>query len=271
MLKIPAAKMAPLEVIYGKDSANQKPNPSAQWNLGGMKNFLDTPVRKKDERFNYLLLIESGMKDEANTIATYVSAFHDLLNRYSVCAGATCLEKSRIGNIRGTDSTFTSLRERFGKTLTTLRKTHSSANFAILLLKTRSIPAYSAFKDIVDRYVPMQSLCMTQAPNITEDMCKTDITQYMANIMMKANLKQGGSNHTVKLANENQSQISLMLQDTLILGADLTHPSSNSLIGCPSIAAVVGSVDSQAAKFQGSMRLQHTCKKEVSRRTRDEE
>lgn len=38
--------------------------------------------------------------------------------------------------------------------------------------------------------------------------------------------------------------------------SDCTHPEANSLAGTPSIAAIVGSVDSKGGKFLGSMRLQ---------------
>jgi eukaryotic translation initiation factor 2C len=86
----------------------------------------------------------------------------------------------------------------------------------------------------------------------------------MVNIMMKANLKLEGGNHTVQLAGDQKSKIQATLQATLVLGANLTHAEPGPLIGCPSIAVVVGSVDSAVIKFRGSMRLQHTCKKEVS-------
>lgn len=43
---------------------------------------------------------------------------------------------------------------------------------------------------------------------------------------------------------------------TDIFDSDVTHPGQGSLLGTPSIAAVVGSVDRTAGKFLGSMRLQ---------------
>ena len=38
--------------------------------------------------------------------------------------------------------------------------------------------------------------------------------------------------------------------------SDVTHPSPGSLLGTPSIAAIVGSVNQNGGKFLGSMRLQ---------------
>ena len=44
--------------------------------------------------------------------------------------------------------------------------------------------------------------------------------------------------------------------DTIILGADVIHPGVASIEGTPSIAALVGSVDSDFGKYLGSMRRQ---------------
>jgi eukaryotic translation initiation factor 2C len=199
------------------------------------------------------------MENEQKTVKDYTSSFNKLIADYHVCPGATHLVTVNISGIGSNESTYDSLRQNMEETISAMQKNKPNANFAILLLRSRNIPAYCAFKDLVDREFSMQSLCLTQAPN----QGKSDISQYMANIMMKANLKLGGGNHTVMLSGVSGSNIANKLQGTLVLGADVTHPGSNSLIGCPSIAAVVGSIDSAATKFRGSMRLQNTCKKEV--------
>lgn len=89
--------------------------------------------------------------------------------------------------------------------------------------------------------------------------------------MMKVNLKLKGSNYTV--CDTAKAPIEGKLRDKLyrnppgrsvmILGADVTHPSGGSLTGCPSVAALVGSVDFVGGRFLGSMRLQERSKKEV--------
>jgi eukaryotic translation initiation factor 2C len=66
---------------------------------------------------------------------------------------------------------------------------------------------------------------------------------------MKVNLKFGGINHST-------SDVRARIHKTLVLGADLSHPGPGAIFGCPSIAAVVGSVDDNGGKFLGSMRLQ---------------
>jgi hypothetical protein len=51
-------------------------------------------------------------------------------------------------------------------------------------------------------------------------------------------------------------------QPTMMVGSDVTHPSPGSARGTPSIAAVVGSIDSNFGQFPASLRLQQS-KKEV--------
>ncbi|KAH7380394.1 Piwi domain-containing protein [Phaeosphaeria sp. MPI-PUGE-AT-0046c] len=117
------------------------------------------------------------------------------------------------------------------------------ANFVMLLLEKKSVSAYSHFKDLADRRYGIHSVC------VTWDKKRGFNPQYWANIALKLNLKLGGINHTVR-------GIETIMKDTLVLGADVTHPGQGSLLGTPSIAAIVGSVDQTAGKFLGSMRLQ---------------
>ncbi|KAF1918354.1 ribonuclease H-like domain-containing protein [Ampelomyces quisqualis] len=117
------------------------------------------------------------------------------------------------------------------------------ANFVMLFLEAKSTFAYSAFKELADRKFGMHSSC------IVGDNPRRFSHQYWGNIALKINLKAGGINHTV-------TGIETIMKDTLVLGADVTHPQSNSVPGTPSIAAVVGSVTSNGGKFLGSMRLQ---------------
>lgn len=249
------------KIIYGANTSERKFNPNAQWNLGDLKDFIDSPGFKDEQPIKYVLFVESGMKDETNTIQTYCTTFNNFLDGYKGCRGADHLQILTVDGIRGQGATHTSIKGRIQEPLDSMKAAKSPVNFAILLLKNRSIPACSSFKDVMDCHASMQSLCMTQAPTF-KGAGVGDIRQYMENVMMKANLKFGGGNHTVEFPKQGNTK-EHMLKGTLILGADVTHPGSDSLVGCPSIAAVVGLVDSTATKFRGSMRLQRTCKKEV--------
>lgn len=71
----------------------------------------------------------------------------------------------------------------------------------------------------------------------------------MTNVAMKVNFKMGGTNAMADALRN-------FGKETLVLGADVVHPSSAAFDGCPSIASIVGSVDDNATNYLGSMRLQ---------------
>ena len=117
---------------------------------------------------------------------------------------------------------------------------------------------YASFRVAADQYLGMKSICLNEermcssvkaganAPPLGDD----QLADYMRNISMKLNLRCGNSNHTVQFG-----KTSKVGSDTLVLGADVTHPSTGSTRFTPSIAAVVGSIDATFALFPGSMRL----------------
>ncbi|CAG7850102.1 Protein argonaute 2 Short=OsAGO2 [Serendipita indica DSM 11827] len=78
--------------------------------------------------------------------------------------------------------------------------------------------------------------------------------QYFSNVALKLNTKLGGINHKPDL----DSMRWLVEKRTMVVGADVTHPSPPSIDGTPSLAAVVASFDSNSAQFWVSMRLQDT-------------
>ncbi|KAF9472086.1 argonaute-like protein [Pholiota conissans] len=90
--------------------------------------------------------------------------------------------------------------------------------------------------------------------------CRNAKPQYWSNVMLKVNGKLGGINSVA------ESGAMLELSDpknsTIIIGADVIHPAPGAL-NRPSFASVVGSVDSQAAKYVGSMRVQEGRKESI--------
>jgi eukaryotic translation initiation factor 2C len=66
------------------------------------------------------------------------------------------------------------------------------------------------------------------------------------------NTKLGGTNHLL----DDNAMRWLREKTTLVLGADVTHPSPASAPGTPSIAAVVASVDQNFVQYPASLRIQ---------------
>lgn len=126
---------------------------------------------------------------------------------------------------------------------------HRRPDLAVLLF-TRDDPAnrlkYSLFKIVTDQLLGMKSICLKEG-NVEKQ-------KYFFNLSMKLNLRCGNYNHHLVKPLLVPSMMPNQC-NTLILGADVTHPSGSDSGGTPSIAALVGSVDAHFAKFSGSMRL----------------
>jgi eukaryotic translation initiation factor 2C len=138
-----------------------------------------------------------------------------------------------------------------------LERNAGNVNFALFLLDGKNIPAYSSFKDLCDRRYGLHAICLANQK------CKNENDkQRWSNIILKMNLKAAGINHTVN--SRLIGPLGSFMETALVLGADVTHPGPGSVPGCPSIAAIVGSVDRHAGRFLGSMRLQRTPRAEVS-------
>ena len=76
----------------------------------------------------------------------------------------------------------------------------------------------------------------------------------IANICLKLNAKLGGVNHTVDMSRTPSAE--LFKRPIMIIGADVAHPGPGTDEFTPSIAAMVGSLDSKLAKYHSCVRFQ---------------
>ncbi|KAJ3178507.1 hypothetical protein HDU87_003581 [Geranomyces variabilis] len=76
--------------------------------------------------------------------------------------------------------------------------------------------------------------------------------QYCANLVLKINVKLGGFNSF-------SPQLPFISElPTLVIGMDVTHPGPGEGNSRPSIAAMVGSLDAQCARFAATLRIQRS-------------
>lgn len=230
MLLVPSICLDNPTIEYG----NKTQTVEWSWNLRDMKFY-----RTQKKKFKILVLIEKGINASQGLQNFLQFAQHNY--------GLFNTKLERITRVELSDPTDIS------KISSEIESQDPQPDLVLLILNTRNVEAYSRFKSLVDRTSGCHSICMTK-----RTFCGRDGTT-MGNIMMKANLKCAGSNHTIQ-----NGDLKRIMTDTLVLGADVTHPSGGSIIGCPSIAAIVGSVDDHAGRFLGSMRLQSAGKKEAS-------
>jgi len=121
-------------------------------------------------------------------------------------------------------------------------------NFLLVMLSNDNKNVYNHLRTLVDCRYGIPTVCC-QSAKISKEKGQL---QYLGNIALKANLKLGGRNHEV-----SGGALNYLSKDTIVLGADVTHPTATvSTQYTPSIAAVVGSYENTYSLYPGSLRLQ---------------
>ena len=126
----------------------------------------------------------------------------------------------------------------------------------LVVLEDFSYDLYASIKRVGDIVVGVPTICVRRE---TIDNAARGDLQRLSNIALKFNMKTGGTNHYLA----GPSLQPLRSGQTIVIGADVTHPNNTSRSGTPSIAAVVGSADDNFMKFPGSMRLQQSKKEDI--------
>ncbi|KAK4952526.1 hypothetical protein LTR10_009332 [Elasticomyces elasticus] len=143
----------------------------------------------------------------------------------------------------------------------------SSQIFLVLLDDTDS-ENYARVKRVFDQILGLHTVCLT-APKLIDKRTgeySAPKPGLFTNLGLKVNLKLRGQNHQVSTgsvtARTFESAFVKLQKDTIVLGADVSHAPSQ-MDCCPSVAAVVGSIDGDFATFAGSIRLQASKQEEI--------
>lgn len=132
--------------------------------------------------------------------------------------------------------------------------------FLLVILPAKGPTTYNRIKYWADVKFGIHTVCAV-SEKVQKEVAKgPGGMQYFANLTLKFNLKNGGANQLLPL-----DKLGFLKDgDTMIVGIDVTHPAPGSMVGTPSIAAVVSSVNSQYAQWPGSIRCQESKKEMVS-------
>lgn len=116
----------------------------------------------------------------------------------------------------------------------------------VVFLRPKPMDHYAAFKAYGDLEEGIATQCLVVSKALKLSRGQLDFRYYL-NVALKINVKLGGVNSTVNLGLAAPP-------GTMILGADVTHPAPGSF--APSIAAVVGTIDSNFAIYISEIAIQ---------------
>jgi len=120
-------------------------------------------------------------------------------------------------------------------------------NLYVVILPEGSNDIYTAVKHFGDVEMGIPTQCLKSLK------CMRAKPQYFANVSLKINVKLGGINTVPE-----PSSVTVLTDPaypTLVMGADVIHPSPGS-IGRPSFTALVGNIDSDTARYVADSRVQ---------------
>ncbi|KAJ3030641.1 Eukaryotic translation initiation factor 2C [Rhizophlyctis rosea] len=120
----------------------------------------------------------------------------------------------------------------------------SRPQLLLIILPNTGVPLYAEIKRVSDTVLGIPTQCV-QIKHVGQAK-----TQYCQNVALKMNVKLGGVNLAVK-----PSDLPFVGQPpTIVIGADVTHPSPTEGKR-PSVAALVGSMDVKLGKFAASVKV----------------
>jgi Piwi domain len=120
-----------------------------------------------------------------------------------------------------------------------------------ILLPEKDIPLYALVKRVGDQTTGMRTVCHVYKFK-GKSMSNPD-RNVVGNLAQKVNIKICPNGVNQRLSGDHGDHI--LTDDTMLMGADVTHAGFGAISGAPSIAAVVGSVDECFAQFPASLRV----------------
>ncbi|KAK5170195.1 uncharacterized protein LTR77_004781 [Saxophila tyrrhenica] len=127
----------------------------------------------------------------------------------------------------------------------------------VVILDRKDQDVYAHVKRVADLELGIPTTC------VVNQTWNRGGAQLWSNIAMKINLRLKGVNHAPAGDALDDLKNPAKQANTIVLGADVTHPGNGSTAGTPSIAAVVGSVDDRFCVYPGSVRLQRSKKEDI--------
>ena len=130
---------------------------------------------------------------------------------------------------------------------TTCLQMSTNSDCNIVVMQEKDTAKYTQVKQEGDLTYGKHTVC------VTYPLCREPPKQFLTNLALKVNMKLGGNNWRL---DNVATYFPGRHDETIILGADVTHPAFGLPLGSPSVACVVGSLDSSFMNYPGSMRLQ---------------
>lgn len=192
---------------------------------------------------HWIIANMSGIRLEEKAIENFSSTLIDQARDQNVFFNSTNLLVRDIGRVHPHEM------------IKNIKQDHPRTQIVFVVLEKNS-PYYSAIKYYAETRLGLITQCVAKATFV-----KPYLASIASNLMRKVKAKMGGGSESVMPACVD----SFTLADAMIIGADVSHHGPHEK-GKPSVAAIVGSIDSGASRYVATFRVQAqdpTAKKRV--------
>lgn len=244
MMTIPFRQIPPPKISFAKKQSALILK--GEWSTKGLQ-FLSTSAQI-DGNVIFLSAMSDPLRTEAQMEIDCIEAFKKWYNLNGIKLKPNSVILNQFDRIQGVS-------------VDAVVEKIQRAGLAVLMLPNDNAEnrmLYAAFRAATDQVRGTPSLVFRE--KVMQDMVNKgnkglnrksaveSLLPYIANNAMKLNTRLGNENHMV------EGPFGFLKQNTLIMGADLVHPKPSNPTDVPSIASLVGSIDSRYATFLGSSR-----------------
>jgi eukaryotic translation initiation factor 2C len=255
---VTARILPPPTLRYGGRDSGFNPQGSGAWNLRGIQ-FLDPKSFT-----SWAVVSFCERPNEVRGLMSFLDAFCTGLSRCGLRPPTTPppivdAPGRRLSIEHALDFAAQQAKTKFGV----------PADFILVVLPDTKADRYKEVKQVGDTMLGIPTQCIVSSKaKIGQDGARGQ-DQYIANVALKINAKLGGSNVALSASALDANPGLKHLQEILskpymVFGIDVTHPPVGST--GPSVAAMVGSLDSSATRYAARLSVQ-TGKKPGARST----
>ncbi|CDM37030.1 hypothetical protein CBS147339_2295 [Penicillium roqueforti] len=234
MITVPARILNPPNLLYGGKKTTNPRNGS--WNLIGTKFARGASISK----WSCLWLRKRGKEDALKNPEIEMDAFYRKLRDHGLTLPPP--SKPYLSVLLGPDD-----RQNRDMIKDAFKKLMREFPFLVVLLPTTEGKIFDYVKYAGDLKTGVLTHCMLS------EKFRGANEQYLSNNAMKVNLKMGGCNQLLQPAN---ARFISAAKNTMVVGLDVTHPSSTDPEIFPSVAAIVASTDHNMGQWPGEVRAQ---------------
>ncbi|KAF8121197.1 Piwi-domain-containing protein [Boletus edulis] len=247
MAVIPGRILSKPGITYASSVAPSV-NDQAAWNLVGVK----FAVGAQLDNWAVLVIKDNVRVEFAGAsdrdLHEVVSAFRHMCNASGMHVTADPTYATAQLPRRDSEA-FDPIRQEAIKTIKdTLLSIKPKPTLIFVMLANEDKAIYEGVKHLCDVRLDVATVC-AQSGKI-----RRRNPHYLANVVLKVNTKLGGINHRLDADGGKWLHGEL----TMVVGIDTSHPSPDSAVGCPSIAAVVASIDNDFTQYPAILEIQNS-------------